>query len=122
MVYLVEDSALVRERLKDRIAEIDPEIRVCEADCPAKAIPEILEKRPEIVVLDLTLSGGSGLDVLAEVKKKQPGVNVTVFSNHAEPLYRRKCQSLGVNHFFDKTRDFEKVIEVIEGCMKKGDQ
>lgn len=119
MVYLVEDSLLVRERLRDRIVEIDPDIRVFEADSAEKAVPDILDRCPDIVVLDLKLAGKSGLNVLLEVKKQEPQVNVTVFSNHSEALYRKKCLSMGANHFFDKTTDFDKVIDVIKSCMEK---
>ncbi len=119
MVYLVEDSLLVRERLRDGIREIDPGIGVCESDSARDAVAAILDGHPDIVVLDLKLAEGSGLDVLKKVRKEGSLASVVVFSNHAETQYRRRCMAMGADHFFDKTKDFGSVLEVIRDCRQK---
>lgn len=122
MVYLVEDSPLVRQRLKEAIREIDPAMRICEAASAADAIEGILEMHPDVVVLDLKLEDGSGLDVLKQMKKEKIEATVMVFSNHTETLYRKKCMAMGAEHFFDKMRDFESLIEAIKNFKNKGDR
>lgn len=113
MVYLVEDSAAIRERLRDMVTELDPNITVFEASSSPAAITGILEKQPDLVVLDLNLEGGSGLDVLREVNEKLPASKVIVFSNHATQPYRKKCMAMGAAGFFDKAQDFELVREMV---------
>lgn len=113
MVYLVEDSPVIRERLRDMVLELDPGTMVFEAVSPGAAIAGILEVQPELVVLDLKLEGGSGLDVLKEVNEKQPASQVMVFSNHASLPYRKKCMAMGAAGFFDKAQDFELVRDKV---------
>ncbi|MDR3390525.1 MAG: response regulator [Sulfuriferula sp.] len=109
MVYLVEDSSIIRERLHDMVMELDPGATVFEAASSCAAITGIVETQPELVVLDLKLEGGSGLDVLREVNVKLPASQVIVYSNQASLPYRKKCMALGAAGFFDKAQDFELV-------------
>lgn len=113
MVYLVEDSPIIRERLRDMVMELDPGATVLEAASPGAAIAGILENRPELVVLDLQLEGGSGLDVLREVNEKLSASRVIVFSNHASQPYRKKCMEMGAAGFFDKAQGFEQVRDKV---------
>jgi DNA-binding NarL/FixJ family response regulator len=109
VVYLVEDSEVVRERLRDMVLDICHDIVVLEAVSPSAAIAGILAQPPELIVLDLKLDGGSGLDVLREVNMKLPASQVVVFSNQAGQPYIKKCMALGAVAFFDKAQDFELV-------------
>lgn len=113
MVYLVEDSPVIRERLRDMVMELDHNTAVLEAASSCAAIAGILENKPGLVVLDLKLEGGSGLDVLREVNEKQPSSRVIVFSNHASQPYRKKCMAMGAAGFFDKAQDFELVRDMV---------
>lgn len=109
VVYLVEDSEVVRERLRDMVLDISRDVIVLEAATPTEAIAGILAQAPELIVLDLKLDGGSGLDVLREVHVKLPASQVVVFSNQAGQPYVKKCMALGAAAFFDKAQDFELV-------------
>ena len=116
MVYLVEDSPLVRERLKDRISEVSSQIGILEAESAVDAVFGILSNQPDIVVLDLKLKGGcgSGLDVLKEIKRRGSTSCVVVLTNQAEAAYRSKCLSMGAEFFFDKMAGFDGVIAEIK--------
>ena len=69
--------------------------------------------QPDLVVLDLKLDGGSGLDVLRETDGKLPANRVIVFTNHASQPYRKKCMAMGAAGFFDKAQDFERVRDMV---------
>ncbi len=118
-VHLAEDSRLVRQRLREGIAEIDSRILVTESETAGEAIIRIEEECPDVVVLDLNLGRSSGLEVLKEMRRKKLGITVLVFTNHAEEIYRKRCLTMEVAHFFDKLKDFEKLIETIGVCMKE---
>ena len=113
MVYLVEDAPVIRERLRDMIMELDHNTQVYEATTAVEAIAGIVEKQPELVVLDLKLEQGNGLDVLRVVKEKMPASRVVVFTNQASQPYRKKCMAMGATDFFDKTQDFAKLRDMV---------
>lgn len=113
MVYLVEDSPVIRERLHDMVLELDPGARVIEASTAFEAIAGIVEKQPDLVVLDLKLADGSGLEVLRETDGKLPANRVIVFTSHASQPYRKKCMAMGAAGFFDKAQDFERIRDVV---------
>ena len=114
-VFLVEDSEPIRRRLAEMLGAIDGISIVGEADTPASAIEGILRTRPHSVVLDIQLTGGSGIDVLRGVRPVDPDIVFIVLTNHPDPQYRRICMEKGARYFLDKTTEFEKIKEVIAG-------
>jgi two-component system response regulator DevR len=114
-VFIVEDSASIRERLTELMGEIDGAAVVGFADTPSDAIAGILNTRPDCVVLDYQLLGGTCVDVLHAVHSKAPSVVFVVLTNHANPQYRRLCLKAGANWFFDKSTEFRKIKGVISG-------
>jgi DNA-binding NarL/FixJ family response regulator len=112
-VFVVDDSALVRERLITLLAEV-PNVAIAgEADRPGEAITGIQRQRPDIVVLDISMPGGSGIQVLETVKKDKPAPMVIMLTNFDHPQYRNRCLQLGADHFLDKSNSFERVIEIV---------
>ena len=112
-VFVVDDSTIVRERLITLLAEV-PHVTIAgEADMARDAIAGIQSKRPHIVVLDISMPGGSGIKVLEAVKKDQPAPMVIMLTNFDHPQYRSRCMQLGADHFLDKSNSFERVIEIV---------
>jgi DNA-binding NarL/FixJ family response regulator len=114
-VFLVEDSAPIRARLAEMLCEIAGVAIVGEAETPASAIDGILRTRPDSVVLDIQLNGGSGIDVLRKVRAQAPEIVFIMLTNHPDPQYRKICMESGARYFLDKTIEFDKVREVIAG-------
>ena len=106
-ILLVEDSRILRERLRALIGAIRGAIVVAEADAEADARERIDACRPDVVVLDLRLRAGSGLSVLEYLKASHPDVIVIVLTNYGHAEYRAKCLNLGADYFFDKSRDID---------------
>ena len=106
-ILLVEDSRILRERLRALIGAIRGAIGVAEADAEADARERIDACRPDVVVLDLRLRAGSGLSVLEYLKASHPDVIVIVLTNYGHAEYRAKCLNLGADYFFDKSRDID---------------
>jgi DNA-binding NarL/FixJ family response regulator len=123
-VFIVDDSAIVRERLITLLAEV-PNVTIAgEAEMARDAIAGIQHQRPDIVVLDISMPGGSGIQVLETVKKSQPAPVVIMLTNFDHPQYRQRCMQLGADHFLDKSSNFERVIEIVrdfhpQGCPAK---
>ncbi len=112
-ILLVEDSRILRERLRGMISAIPGAHIVAEADAEADARGRIDSERPELVVLDLRLRSGSGLSLLDYIKAKQPDCIVIVLTNYGDAEYRNKCLNLGADYFFDKSQDIDTFISVL---------
>ena len=112
-VYVVEDSPLIVERLREMLGAIDGTEIAGHASEPGAAIGAILAARPDIVVLDIKLGDDSGFDVLRAVHDRAPAIDVYMLSNFATEPYRRLAERLGARGFFDKSTEFEHVRDVI---------
>jgi two-component system response regulator DevR len=112
-VFIVEDSESIRRRLAGMLGDMEGVTVVGEAETPGEALEGILRTRPDSVVLDLHLIGGSGLDVLRQAHPQTPNTVFIVLTNYANDQYRRACIDAGAAYFFDKSHDIEKVREVI---------
>ncbi len=114
-VFIVDNSASIRERLTAMLGEIEDVTVVGQAETPAEALEVILRTRPDSVVLDMQLTGGSGLDVLRKAHPQVPATVFIVLTNDANPQYRRVCKEAGADYFFDKTSEIAKARDVIAG-------
>lgn len=112
-VFIVDDSPVVRDRLVTLISELPNVEIVGQADIAFEAIHSIRRLRPAVVVLDISMPGGSGMYVLETVKKDRPVPVVIMLTNFAHEQYRQKCLQLGADYFFDKSTEFERVTEVL---------
>lgn len=112
-VFLVEDSPLIRDRLAALLSAV-PGTQVCGYAGDAEAaIRQILDTRPDVVLLDLSLSEGTGFDVLRAVRRAAPQIDFYMLTNFAADPYRQLAGKLGALGFFDKTKEFERVRDVI---------
>ena len=111
-VFVVEDSEQVRRRLDTLIGQAGAEIAGHAAEV-GPATRAILETHPDVVILDLQLADGSGFDVLRAVRDAAPEIDVYLFTNHAADPYRQLAERLGARGFFDKSKEFERVHDVL---------
>jgi len=112
-VFLVEDSIVVLERLTRMLGAIPEVEMVGHAGDVHEAIAGILATRPDVVVLDLKLAHGNGFEVLSEIHRREPGIDVYMLSNFASEPYRRHAERLGALGFFDKSSEFERVRDAV---------
>jgi DNA-binding NarL/FixJ family response regulator len=114
-VFIVEDSASIRERLYEQLREIDGVSVIGNSDTAESAVEAILRTRPDSVILDIHLVEGSGMDVLRQVHARAPEVMFIVLTNHSNEQYRRACLQAGARYFFDKSSEFGKAVRVVAG-------
>jgi DNA-binding NarL/FixJ family response regulator len=111
-VLLVEDSTLVRARLKNMLEQIQGVEIVGHADDVVEAGETFTRLHPNVVILDLELPTESGITVLQYIRRVSRETLVIVLTNHAHPHYRKKCLSEGANYFLDKSAEFEEVVNM----------
>jgi DNA-binding NarL/FixJ family response regulator len=112
-VYVVEDAPLVRERLIEMLDATPGTQVIGAAEGAAEAIRGILEERPDVVLLDLRLAQGNGLDVLRAVHPAAPEITFYMLTSFATEPYRQLAVRLGAQDFFDKASDFERMRDII---------
>ena len=111
-VLLIDDSTVVRSRLV-RLLEDVSGVEVEEAPDAPEGVASARRRPPDAVILDIRLRTGSGLEVLQELKRGPSPPLVIMLTNHPTDHHRRWCEQHGADFFFDKTREFERVIEVL---------
>ena len=119
-VFIVDDSDILRDRLRSILSEIKRVEVMGEAEDALQA-REFLEKHtPDAVILDIRMPRGSGIDILAMIKKTKPSIKVIVLTNYPFPQYRKKCIELGAEYFLDKSTEFDKLPEVFKQLVSRG--
>jgi two-component system OmpR family response regulator len=110
-VFVVEDTAVFRQRLIAALEEVTGIHVVGWADGEDEATAAIGRLRPRFVVVDIRLAQGSGLGVLAAVKRLDPRPIVAVLTNYPETQYRARCSELGADCFFYKATGLDSLLE-----------
>jgi len=117
-VLIVDDSKIVCDGLQQMLIDIvDVEI-VGQAHNAEDAIRFISESKPDVVILDVRLPDLSGIDVLKNIRAKKLPIQVIMLTNYPYPQYRKKCEELGADYFFDKVTEIEEIPKVIEDLAK----
>jgi DNA-binding NarL/FixJ family response regulator len=110
-VLLVEDSRRLAERIRELIELNEDAIVVKTVNNEASAIEAARKEKVDLIVLDLQLQSGTGFGVLEKLGLDRPPV--VILTNYALPQYEKRAQDLGVEHFLDKSRDFERLSEIV---------
>lgn len=102
-LYIVEDEKISRESIKKNIAWEEYGIKLL-GDAPDGdiALPEILEKKPDILLTDIKMPFMDGLELSKLVKKKQPSIKIILLSGYNEFDYARQAISIGINEYLLK--------------------
>ena len=114
-IVIVEDSAIIRARLAESLTEIPNLEIVGLAETEQEAVTLLRDSDWDAAILDLQLKKGTGLGVLKALSLAPKPVHgkVIVFTNYAFPQYRERSLTLGADYFFDKSREFHRVREVL---------
>jgi DNA-binding NarL/FixJ family response regulator len=117
-LFIADDSALLRGYVLDTVREIGSIQVVGQASDVPDAIAGIRESEPDVVILDIRMPGGTGLDVLKTIKTDQPAPIVIMFTNYPYPQYRKQCLGAGADYFFDKSLEFGALDEVLKDLVR----
>ncbi len=112
-VFVVEDSATIRQNLVAALEEWAPVQVVGHADSAGDAIDRLLQSPPpcDLAILDLMLRQGSGVDVLNALRKAASPLRRVVLTNYATPLIRDHCLALGADRVFDKSGEVDALLD-----------
>ncbi len=112
-VLIVDDSAMVQERLLSMLVDQKGIQIVGQAQNGIEALKFIKQQKPHAVILDIRMPGGNGIEVLQDIKHIDPDIKVIMFTNYPYSQYRTKCLKSGADYFLDKSEEFNKIPEII---------
>ncbi len=114
-VFVVEDSELIRKRIIENISTMGGFEVVGFAESATEAIASIAQLHPDIVITDIQLKEGSGIDVVRKIRAQPytPRPRIFVLTNYAFPEYKRQCTVAGADEFFDKSSEYDRFLSLM---------
>lgn len=110
--YIVEDSPVIRQNLVAMLEDLLPVQVMGQAEDEAHALEWLRspDGHADLMIIDVFLKSGSGLEVLAQAHHSGRGGKLVVLSNYATPDIRRRCAALGADRVFDKSGELDELI------------
>jgi DNA-binding NarL/FixJ family response regulator len=119
-ILLVDDHPIVREGYH-RLLERQPGLHVCaEADNAEEAYRAYKEYRPDIVVMDLTLPGVSGLEAIRHIRERDKGAKILVFTMHLGAAFALKAFEAGALGYVTKSSEPNELVRAVKAIAGGG--
>lgn len=116
-VFIVDDHPMVREWLASLIRQ-QPDLAVCgeAADAPG-ALRAIPSARPDVVMVDISLEGNSGLELIRDLRLQHPAIKTLVLSMHEHSAYAARALRAGARGYIMKNESTPRVVEAIRQVL-----
>ena len=116
-ILIVDDHPLVRTGFAQLIGDC-PDLEVCgEAGDMAEALRQIDGTHPDLAIIDLSLAGGSGLDLIERIKSRDKNILMLVASMHDETLYAERVLAAGARGYINKQEAQDSIIRAIRQVL-----
>jgi len=119
-VLVVDDHPLIREGIRQILAKINDIILEDEASNTSECKRKLRDKTYDVILLDLSLPGESGLELLKELNKKYKDIKIIILSIHTEIDIIKRCFKLGVSGYITKEAAPEELIKAIRNVYLGG--
>lgn len=118
-VLVAEDSSLLRTQIIGTFSDLDGIEIAGETHEALAACRAIGELKPDVLILDILMRGGNGIEVLKQLKREGGFTVVIVLTDSTSPPYRKRSTDAGAEFFLDKSTEFGKVREIIQGLIER---
>jgi CheY-like chemotaxis protein len=112
-ILVIDSSLLIIVRLISILKMINVVNEIFTAKGFTEAVVVLKEKKTNIVLLDIQLTGKDGLALLKYIVQSYPEIKVIILTNLVSVYYQRLCESLGAVLFIDKSKDFDQIPEIV---------
>lgn len=117
-ILIVDDHPLVREGLADLVNK-EKDLVVCgQAEDAYQAMETIRELKPDMAIVDISLKGTSGLELIKDIKIQHPGLPVLTLSMHEESVYAERALRAGAKGYIMKREATKKVVTAIHKVLR----
>ncbi|MBA7536411.1 Chemotaxis protein CheY [subsurface metagenome] len=118
-LLIADDSDFLRQQLIHMITELTGIKDIEQVEDVPTAIESIRKEKPDVVVLDIRMPGGSGIDVLKKVQKEDQRPVFIIFTNYPYPRFRESCLAAGAGFFLDKSFDHDELLGLLKRLKEK---
>jgi DNA-binding NarL/FixJ family response regulator len=116
-ILIVDDHPMMREGLRGTIKS-EPDMEICgEAENASQAIDALKEVTPDLILMDITLPGRSGLELIKDMRITHPHVPILVLSMHDESLYAERVLRAGAEGYITKQQSPKVLIAAIRQVL-----
>lgn len=119
-ILVADDHAVVRAGLKQYVSDTRDIVIAGEASNGEEALNKALENDYDVVLLDITMPGRNGLDVLKQLKNQKPGLNILVLTMHPEEQYAMRILRAGASGYLTKESAPQELISAIRKVASGG--
>jgi DNA-binding NarL/FixJ family response regulator len=112
-LLIVDDSELVRTSLRKHIAYATDVALIREVCTLGDALIDAKRHPPILVILDLQLPDGVGMNIIQPLKELAPASRIAILTSHGDPEIRACCLALGADWFFDKATEISSLMDVV---------
>ncbi|MFZ4624542.1 MAG: response regulator [Rhodoferax sp.] len=112
-LLIVDNSDLIRASLRALLGSVAGIAAIREATTLAEALDSVRRDPPTLVILDMNLPDGLGMDIIGQLKQRSPTLWLAVLTLHADAIYQQRCLALGADWFFDKATETDPLLEVV---------
>lgn len=119
-IFIADDHPIVRQGLKQMITETQDMVVANEASNGQELLNKIKEGDYDVVVLDITMPGRDGVDVLRELKNERPRLPVLMLSIHPEEQYALRALKAGASGYLTKESAPDELVAAIRKVSRGG--
>jgi DNA-binding NarL/FixJ family response regulator len=110
-VFLVEDSEIMADLISDKVEKLSELQIIGKSATVSGTFEQLVLKKPDVVILDLKLKDGNGIDILTRIKQSKLPAKVIVFTMNNS--FEKECRKAGCDFFFDKSGDFDELMNAL---------
>ena len=119
-ILIVDDHAILRRGLKEILEREFPDVSIGGAGTAEQALTQLDSEKWDLVILDITMPGRSGVDVLRHLKELRPKLPVLVLSMHPEDQYGKRVLKAGASGYMNKESAPEELIKAVRKLLSGG--
>lgn len=113
-LLVVDDSELIRSRLVDWFQSVLGMTDIDTAGTLEQTLSRVQAAPPTLTILDLHLPDGNAVQIIPALKQLAPNMRIAMLTNDASEFNRARCLQAGADWFFDKSTEFEKVLDLVQ--------
>ena len=117
LILLIDDHPIFRHGLEAFFKRHQPELVCVHADTPRAALESIRDAPPSIAIVDVSLAGANGIELVTRIKTQLPDLLVVVLSMHDEPSYVLRAFKAGAQAYVIKTDPPRELVDAINSII-----
>jgi len=116
-ILIVENHDAVRQALRDWLEAIFPRLHLMEAVCQEEANALVSSASPQLVIMDIDIPGGNGLQMTHQIKTASPPVKILVIGSYDDAIYRAKAMANGASAYVPKQALLTELIPALNSLL-----